>query len=755
MLGQIDFAPWQCLAELIDNAFDSFLDGRAGRRPPTLNPRVEIDLPNQAELDGGRGELVIRDNGPGMTEEELGKAVKAGYSGNDPVEKLGLFGMGFNIATARLGKRTEVRTTTAESEAWLSVVIDFDQLERSRSFSAPLSRLPKSPQELQDGVHGTEIRISKLEAPRLRPLIWGRGKGATRSKLGKIYGRVMENLAVSVKYEGEDIRPRRHCVWDAKRSVPTAEFGNVPAVLEIDEALGKGEFCTVCWAWLEGGETTCPSCGSADNITSRERRVKGWLGIQRYFDKDHFGIDLIRNGRVIEELDKSLFYWVDPETSDRDLEYPVDALHWGGRIVGELEIDFVRVSHQKDAFDKLDPEWAKVVSVVRGSSPIRPNIAKRLNLGINTSHLARLFAGYRAGYAGLKCLVPGDASGKGINDRMIMEWVEKFHLGWSDFQSDEKWYELVLQAEDAKKGGTAASQGAAGTLPIAPPQAASPGAATPAPSTQISPVQPNIFESDPELSGSYKVPSLPGAPEMTVDARRVSGGLDGKPIRFDASGSKVEFRFDDAHEFFERSLTTPRDCLVNDLCHRFLLMSGAQQREWPLAMIEHELRKAYFPESLTDVSQAVDEAQSLLHGLREHLDGVLGEAQPIEVSILGEALVSRVRKAILESELGNEGQVQEAIRTGRFVRHTDAAFLVSAVRQWPQLVLDGRFLSVPYANVAPELRTDSMEMAHEAFRDALWLISESGGGAISKDRPWRLRYARALASLRLLESWRV
>ena len=26
MLGQIDFKPWQCLAELIDNSIDAFLD---------------------------------------------------------------------------------------------------------------------------------------------------------------------------------------------------------------------------------------------------------------------------------------------------------------------------------------------------------------------------------------------------------------------------------------------------------------------------------------------------------------------------------------------------------------------------------------------------------------------------------------------------------------------------------------------------------------------------------------------------------
>ena len=46
---------------------------------------------------------MVRDNGPGMTIDRLENAVRAGWTGNDPVNNLGMFGMGFNIATARLG----------------------------------------------------------------------------------------------------------------------------------------------------------------------------------------------------------------------------------------------------------------------------------------------------------------------------------------------------------------------------------------------------------------------------------------------------------------------------------------------------------------------------------------------------------------------------------------------------------------------------------------------------------------------------
>lgn len=193
-------------------------------------------------------------------------------------------------------------------------------------------------------------------------------------------------------------------------------------------------------------------------------QVEGWLGVQRYFDKKHYGIDLIRNGRVIEELDKSFFTFTDAN-GDAIFEYPIDAVHWGGRLIGELEIDFVRVSHQKDSFDKLDPEWKKVVELVRGKAPLQPRIAERMGLGKNDSPLSRLFTAYRKGTAGLKDLVPGSADGTGLNTGLVSDYVQKFYEGDPAYQSDEKWYELVLQAEAGKEGDRRAPKTRAANFP--------------------------------------------------------------------------------------------------------------------------------------------------------------------------------------------------------------------------------------------------------------------------------------------------
>src|SRR2546423_97782 len=98
MLGEINLHQWRCLAELIDNSIDGFLHAvRSGA--PIDQPEIAVTLPM---ADNENARVTVKDNGPGMSFETLEKAVKAGWSGNSPLSNLGLFGMGFNIATARL-----------------------------------------------------------------------------------------------------------------------------------------------------------------------------------------------------------------------------------------------------------------------------------------------------------------------------------------------------------------------------------------------------------------------------------------------------------------------------------------------------------------------------------------------------------------------------------------------------------------------------------------------------------------------------
>ena len=95
--------PINALCELIDNSIDGFSKA-VDLGIDIKNPTIDITLPSRTDLENNIGSLIVRDNGVGLTLKEANDALKAGFSGNEPIGRLGLFGMGFNISTGKLKK---------------------------------------------------------------------------------------------------------------------------------------------------------------------------------------------------------------------------------------------------------------------------------------------------------------------------------------------------------------------------------------------------------------------------------------------------------------------------------------------------------------------------------------------------------------------------------------------------------------------------------------------------------------------------
>ena len=93
--------PLDALCELIDNSIDSFNIAKI-QGVPIESPLIIIELPTKKQLSDNSGVLRIQDNGPGMTATDAENAIRAGFSGNNPYDSLGLFGMGFNILSCTL-----------------------------------------------------------------------------------------------------------------------------------------------------------------------------------------------------------------------------------------------------------------------------------------------------------------------------------------------------------------------------------------------------------------------------------------------------------------------------------------------------------------------------------------------------------------------------------------------------------------------------------------------------------------------------
>lgn len=317
MLGEIEFAEWQCVAELIDNAFDEFTDVWSKKQPWPGGYKVSVSLPGPgADLSGA--EVVISDTGRGMSRTQLQQAVRAGFSSNDRFDKLGLFGMGFNVSTARLGAKTTVLTTRDGDAEWIGVEIDFDTL--GAAFEAP--EVSRSKSDLSE--HGTRIIIGQLKAIHADWL--QRNAENLRNTLGRIYGWLLDVRPFELWVQGVKVKPRRACRWSDDRSIVyggVASAQRIPAYFEIDQTYKSADACNQCGNWQDVGKGICDGCGST-SIQLRERRIHGWLGIQRHLDKRDFGIDFLRNGRKILQFDKHLFEWSNPNdpVAGVEVEYP-------------------------------------------------------------------------------------------------------------------------------------------------------------------------------------------------------------------------------------------------------------------------------------------------------------------------------------------------------------------------------------------------------------------------------------------------
>jgi hypothetical protein len=230
------------------------------------------------------------------------------------------------------------------------------------------------------------------------------------------------------------------------------------------------------------------------------------------------------------------------------------------------------------------------------------------------------------------------------------------------------------------------------------------------------------------------------------------GAPSGPAFSIKPDGFRIRFEYDAKSRFFEESLQTPAECLIVDLAQHFLVVSAGTPRETPVSLIAHKIRAKYFPQTLTNVTDSANSAESILNGLRQFYDESLSKVATIDVSLLDKKLIHQVRTRAFQADSLNENQVEQVLSNGQFARYVGNASLIKLVQQWPEIATDGNYFSVPYTTIAAELKTEALATLLQALSDLRWL-AEEGSGAISKDTPWRLRYARALASLRLMENW--
>lgn len=444
-LANTPMQPLDALCELIDNSIDSF-DNAKLQGIKIQQPVIWIDLPKKADIANDIGLLRIRDNGPGMTAEQAEKAIRAGYSGNNSYDTLGLFGMGFNISTSKLGRVTTFLTCRPGDTKHIRTVIDLEKINNTKSYTLEAEEVPVSPNFTQ----GTIIEISHWW-PEGNPnngfikKLLQYGPNKIRQELGRRYATILRDKQIRILVDKEPCEAFEHCVWDSKRFVER-NGKQIPARFDFDKVLNTERRCGQCRAILPDNVVECPSCHSR-LIRTIEERIKGWVGIQRFDDASNYGIDLIRNGRAIRPGEKSAFFEFTDEFKKVIKDYPVDGVY--GRIVGEVHLDFVPVDFLKQDFQRSSAEWQRAMTFLRGESSLQP---KQPGADKNDSVVFKLFQGYRKvrDYGKVDMYMgfwdPVEKKAKRISRETEREFYEKFLKKEPGYYDDAKWWEKVEEA---------------------------------------------------------------------------------------------------------------------------------------------------------------------------------------------------------------------------------------------------------------------------------------------------------------------
>lgn len=696
VLGDIPLQPWQCLAELVDNSLDELLKqpSRDESNPLQVDILVE-DLGNQGTS------LTVRDNGFGMSESELERSLRAGHSAKNRYGSLGLFGMGFNIATARLGNVTTVSTTQAGSETLLRATIDFADLKRRESFSVPLEVLPVDAEE-----SGTTVRVhlkrdmaETFRRPATQKTLMG--------QLGDVYSFLLREgvpgisrdgmssrIPAVLRFNGEVVTPKLPCVWSDQRSV-TSYGQQVNAVQYVDLRLTEATACLDCGYWdRKNGPEFCEECESS-NLAIRERRIWGWLGIQRYIDSSNYGIDFIRYGRKILKQDKSIFVYTDPDTLQSDAEYPIEMPANQGRIVGEIHLDHVPVTYQKNDFDRQSFDWQKAIEVVRGSGPLKPKKARE----VNDSPLAVLYSAFRRNDPGLRYLTPGDGT-RALHTK-AREWAGLFDKGIPRMLEDTEWYEAAARHPRIKEGAadpdaevgdgnsTSASTSAVDSL-------LGRGSGTSAPEVKEEPrvSQSDVLESArflgtrrDDLSGTFKLSRSLGTWDLTVIATREIlrdvVGSSVPAIPGTVRGTSIEIFVATEHPVFREFGRDTRDVALVQAAG---LIRDLSSSDLSVASI--------YAEMVQEIADLKVTAPAILERIDRTLDRVRALTLPVVADNPGSFwnLLDGSEKQAVEELAALRlpmQRLEELVEDGRFVLFVSAETLAKIVQEEAPLLFDG------------------------------------------------------------------
>ncbi len=699
VLGEIPFSFWQCIAELIDNSIDAFL------KTNSAGPN-NIDITWSSSGTPFKDKTIeITDNASGMTKEQIQNAVRAGYSSNNPMDNLGLFGVGFNISTARLGYRTEIISTRSGDSSWVGIQIDFAEINQKGRFDAPVIYYPK--ESIDE--HGTKIIISKL-----RNDFKTNQDRDLRKQLSNVYSALLRDTNVEITVKGQKILPKKTCIWSKDRYV-VYKKEKVYAVQEIDKNLGDTYFDVELNRYLNDDE--CYECRKLEEsgkplpagVTKRGKHLHGWVGIQRYADVDDFGLDFIRNGRKILISDKSLFYYYDDLSGKRILQYPVElGSTVGGRIVGEIHVDYLIPTYQKNDFERNDESWRETVYALCEDGILLPKT--RVSHGLpenNDSPIGKLANAFRRADPGTKCLY--------LEKGTSRQFLNCFNDNDPDYQSDELWFKAAQEYDQkVSSGGQTSTPVNPGQTPTSTPSSfirsppTVPGVNTSKPPV-VPPITTPVIQTSTEnelMDHSTKIESLSKQYGYTtspfnVQCYELNEGeimFEGNsvPCKFITDGIDCKFFYNPRHDSLQKYPIDPLYLLLVYLAEKF----KARDSKSDIVYVYSELMKKMMPDRAVDKQIVNERISDFYSTLRNKMYiSLIGNKQDVINCIHeSEGDVEETCKRLMgQTDLLNDFMTKSE---GGYdaLEYIPQSTLIRLVDRFPEQLFDGNVFRSPYSS---------------------------------------------------------
>lgn len=296
VLPHLNYKPWFALAELVDNALQSY---QANIAPlPQLGQRT-LRVQIQVETENG-GRIIVRDNAAGISIRDFPRAFRPAEV---PPDSTGLseFGMGMKSAACWFGRRWSVRTSALGEAVERTVRFDIDTIVGARLEELSVEEVPARERD-----HYTEIVIERLNKPPV-----GRTIGKIKEHLADIYRIFLRNQTLAITVNGDELAYEEPEILVA----PYFANENSPAI-----------------RWYRELDITLPD----------GKRASGFAAIRARASTSRAGFALFRRGRLIQGSGDEGYR---PERV-----FGKSNSYYYQRIFGELHLEGFEVSHTKDGF---------------------------------------------------------------------------------------------------------------------------------------------------------------------------------------------------------------------------------------------------------------------------------------------------------------------------------------------------------------------------------------------------------------------